>query len=255
MSKTIAVIGALDTKGSEFAFVRREIERRGHRTLVIDTGVIGEPTLEPNIPASQGRRGGRIKPVGPAGAERPGHGHRSDGPRRRRRCASALRRRPDRRRAEHGRQRRNRRGHGGHARLAGGRAQGDGEHGGIGRHERLRGHQGRGDAALNRGRGGCQPHQRPHLRQRRGRGGGHGGNGRPADRGQAADRRLDVRQHHAGGGNAAASGWTRWATRCWCFTPPAPAGRTMEDVNSRRVRIGRPGPDDHRVGRTNWWGA
>ena len=45
MSKTIAVIGALDTKGSEFAFVRREIERRGHRTLVIDTGVIGEPTL------------------------------------------------------------------------------------------------------------------------------------------------------------------------------------------------------------------
>ncbi len=53
MSKTIAVIGALDTKGGEFAFVRREIERRGHRALVIDSGVISEPGFEPDIPASQ----------------------------------------------------------------------------------------------------------------------------------------------------------------------------------------------------------
>ena len=53
MSKTVAVIGALDTKGSEFAFVKREIERRGHRALVINTGVVGDPVFEPDIPASR----------------------------------------------------------------------------------------------------------------------------------------------------------------------------------------------------------
>ena len=53
MSKTIAVIGALDTKGGEFAFVRRQIEQRGHRALVIDSGVISEPGFEPDISASQ----------------------------------------------------------------------------------------------------------------------------------------------------------------------------------------------------------
>ena len=29
MPKTIAIVGALDTKGDEFAFVKDEIERRG----------------------------------------------------------------------------------------------------------------------------------------------------------------------------------------------------------------------------------
>ena len=53
MSKTIAVIGALDTKGPEFAFVKEEIERRGHRVLVINTGVVGDPDFEPDIPASR----------------------------------------------------------------------------------------------------------------------------------------------------------------------------------------------------------
>jgi uncharacterized protein (UPF0261 family) len=53
MSKTIAVIGALDTKGTEFAFVKAEIERRGHRALVIDTGVVGEPAFPPDVPAAQ----------------------------------------------------------------------------------------------------------------------------------------------------------------------------------------------------------
>ena len=53
MSKTIAIIGALDTKGPEFAFVKEEIERRGHRVLVINTGVVGDPDFEPDIPASR----------------------------------------------------------------------------------------------------------------------------------------------------------------------------------------------------------
>ncbi len=53
MPKTIAIVGALDTKGDEFAFVRNEIERRGHDTLVIDTGVIGDPAFEADVSRDQ----------------------------------------------------------------------------------------------------------------------------------------------------------------------------------------------------------
>lgn len=51
MSKTIAVIGALDTKGKDFAFVKEAIRQRGHEALVIDTGVMGEPQFEPDVAA------------------------------------------------------------------------------------------------------------------------------------------------------------------------------------------------------------
>ncbi|MGE5141616.1 MAG: Tm-1-like ATP-binding domain-containing protein, partial [Rudaea sp.] len=51
--KTIAVIGALDTKGPEFAFVKAEIEKRGHRALVLNVAVIGEPAFAPDIPAEE----------------------------------------------------------------------------------------------------------------------------------------------------------------------------------------------------------
>jgi uncharacterized protein (UPF0261 family) len=50
MPRTIAIVGALDTKGEEFRFIKSEVERRGHRTLVIDTGVVGEPAFSPDIP-------------------------------------------------------------------------------------------------------------------------------------------------------------------------------------------------------------
>ena len=53
MPKTIAIVGALDTKGDEFAFVKSEIERRGHGTLVIDTGVIGDSTVEADVSREQ----------------------------------------------------------------------------------------------------------------------------------------------------------------------------------------------------------
>lgn len=53
MAKTIVVIGALDTKGPEFAFVKEAIEDQGHRVLVINTGVIGEPSFEADIPVAQ----------------------------------------------------------------------------------------------------------------------------------------------------------------------------------------------------------
>jgi len=40
---TIALIGTLDTKNVEFEFLKREIERRGHRAFVVDIGIVGEP--------------------------------------------------------------------------------------------------------------------------------------------------------------------------------------------------------------------
>ncbi|MEJ2351155.1 MAG: Tm-1-like ATP-binding domain-containing protein, partial [Anaerolineales bacterium] len=53
MNKTIAIIGALDTKGGEFAFLKNEIEKRGCRTFVMNVGVLGEPLFEPQVSAEQ----------------------------------------------------------------------------------------------------------------------------------------------------------------------------------------------------------
>ncbi|MFN2245980.1 MAG: Tm-1-like ATP-binding domain-containing protein, partial [Candidatus Promineifilaceae bacterium] len=44
---TILLIGTLDTKGMEFAFVRDLIVGRGHQTLVMDAGIAGEPSFAP----------------------------------------------------------------------------------------------------------------------------------------------------------------------------------------------------------------
>ena len=41
--KTILLIGTLDTKGREYAYVRDQILSRGHRVFVLDAGVLGEP--------------------------------------------------------------------------------------------------------------------------------------------------------------------------------------------------------------------
>lgn len=49
MPHTIALIGALDTKGPEYQFVRKCIEARGHKTLIIDVGVLGEWAIKADI--------------------------------------------------------------------------------------------------------------------------------------------------------------------------------------------------------------
>lgn len=49
MAKTVVIVGALDTKGVEFAFLKRAIEGHGVRTLVVDFGVMGRVGLEPDI--------------------------------------------------------------------------------------------------------------------------------------------------------------------------------------------------------------
>ena len=60
MQKTILLIGTLDTKGDEFAYVKGLIEERGHRVLMMDAGVMGEPAFEPEV---------RAKEVAEAGGE------------------------------------------------------------------------------------------------------------------------------------------------------------------------------------------
>jgi uncharacterized protein (UPF0261 family) len=49
MTKVIVIIGALDTKGREFAFVRDLIKAAGLRPFVVDFGVLGTPLFEPDI--------------------------------------------------------------------------------------------------------------------------------------------------------------------------------------------------------------
>jgi len=53
MPKSILIIGTLDTKGVEFGYVRDLILARGHRTLVMDTGVAGDPLFKPELSAAQ----------------------------------------------------------------------------------------------------------------------------------------------------------------------------------------------------------
>ena len=50
---TIAVLGTLDTKGREHAFVAERIRSRGHATLLIDVGTGGEPAVAADIPRAE----------------------------------------------------------------------------------------------------------------------------------------------------------------------------------------------------------
>ena len=50
---TIVLIGSLDTKGPEYAYLKACIEEAGARALLVDWGVLGEPTCPPDIGASE----------------------------------------------------------------------------------------------------------------------------------------------------------------------------------------------------------
>ena len=49
MPKTVVIVGALDTKGKEFAFIKDLIQKQGLSTLVLDVGVLGDPAFPPDI--------------------------------------------------------------------------------------------------------------------------------------------------------------------------------------------------------------
>ncbi|HMD97617.1 MAG TPA: Tm-1-like ATP-binding domain-containing protein [Terriglobia bacterium] len=64
MPKTVAILGTLDTKGEEFAYLRSHIERAGLSTLVVDCGVLDAPAFSPDISRQD---------VASAGGEELGH--------------------------------------------------------------------------------------------------------------------------------------------------------------------------------------
>ena len=46
---TVVLIGTLDTKGNEFAYVRDRIRAEGVGVLLVDTGILGEPLATPDV--------------------------------------------------------------------------------------------------------------------------------------------------------------------------------------------------------------
>lgn len=50
---TIAILGTMDTKGEEHAFVASQIKQRGHQVLVIDVGALEPPKFAPDIPREE----------------------------------------------------------------------------------------------------------------------------------------------------------------------------------------------------------
>ena len=61
MPKTVAIVGTLDTKGEEFAYLRSRIESAGLATLVIDCGVLEAPAFTSDISRGGGSHCGRTK--------------------------------------------------------------------------------------------------------------------------------------------------------------------------------------------------
>jgi uncharacterized protein (UPF0261 family) len=58
--KTIVIVGALDTKGLEFKYVRDMIQEHDIEVIVIDFGVLGDPLFKPEITAYEVARAGGI---------------------------------------------------------------------------------------------------------------------------------------------------------------------------------------------------
>lgn len=49
----VAILGALDTKGTEIHFLKEQVEGHGHSTLVIDLGILNPPAFTPDVPRHQ----------------------------------------------------------------------------------------------------------------------------------------------------------------------------------------------------------
>lgn len=50
---TIAVFGTLDTKGDVHRFLAERIRARGHHVLLLDVGMLGQPTIRPDVTRGQ----------------------------------------------------------------------------------------------------------------------------------------------------------------------------------------------------------
>ena len=55
---TVVLIGTLDTKGREYAFLRDRLREHGVETVLVDAGVLGEPKAEPDVTREEVARAG-----------------------------------------------------------------------------------------------------------------------------------------------------------------------------------------------------
>lgn len=53
MSKKAVLVGALDTKGVEFGYVKDLLESLGVSTIVVNTGVLDQPSFSPDISSDE----------------------------------------------------------------------------------------------------------------------------------------------------------------------------------------------------------
>lgn len=53
MSLTIVIVGTLDTKAEEIAYFRDQIEKRGHRPILIDCSILGTSPVKADIPKEE----------------------------------------------------------------------------------------------------------------------------------------------------------------------------------------------------------
>ena len=127
----VLLVGTLDTKGTEFAFVRDLLRAGGGRTSwSLDAGVLGPPAFAPDIPREQvfAAAGSDVERV--AEGRRPRPGRRGGGTRRGGDRARPARAGQGRRRPRPGRLGRHHHRHRGHAGPAVRRAQAHGQHAG-----------------------------------------------------------------------------------------------------------------------------
>ncbi len=58
MPKPIVLVGALDTKGAEFQFVRELLQAQGRETILVDFGILGDPPVVPDVSSDEVARAG-----------------------------------------------------------------------------------------------------------------------------------------------------------------------------------------------------
>lgn len=58
MPKSILIVSSLDTKWQEVNFLKTLIEQRGHKTLLLDMSMRGEPQIPADVPCEEVARAG-----------------------------------------------------------------------------------------------------------------------------------------------------------------------------------------------------
>ena len=61
MKKKIVILGCMDTKGQEYAFIKEIIEKAGCDTMNIDVGVINPQLFKPDISRQEVAKAERYK--------------------------------------------------------------------------------------------------------------------------------------------------------------------------------------------------